>query len=40
MNKRIKKKKGMIENSNRIFRALLEKVIRMKYGNIPRFQYK
>jgi hypothetical protein len=40
MNKRIKKKKGMIENSNRIFRKVLERVIRMKYGNIPRFQYK
>lgn len=40
MNKRIKKKKGMIYNSNRIFRALLEAVIQIKYSNIPRFQYK
>lgn len=40
MNKRIKKKKGLIKNSNRIFRKVLERVIRLKYGNIPRFQYK
>ena len=41
MNKRIKKKKGIIENSNRIFRKVLERVIRMKYSNInPRFRYK
>lgn len=40
MNKRIKKKKGLIDNSNRMFRALLEQVIRLKYSNIPRFQYK
>ena len=40
MNKRIKKKKCKIDNSNRIFRAVLERVIRLKYPNIPRFQYK
>lgn len=40
MNKRIKKKKGLINNSARIFRKLLEAVIRLKYSNIPRFQYK
>lgn len=40
MNKRIKKKKGLIENSNRTFREVLERAIRLKYSNIPRFQYK
>ena len=40
MNKRIKKKKGIIKNSNRIFRKVLERTIRLKYSNIPRFQYK
>lgn len=40
MNKRIKKKKGLIDNSNRRFRAILERAIRLKYSNIPRFQYK
>ena len=40
MNKRIKKKKGLIDNPNRVFRALLEAVIRLKYSNIPQFQYK
>ncbi len=40
MNKRIKKKKGKIDSSNRIFRKVLEQVIRLKYSNIPRFQYK
>ena len=40
MNKRIKKKKGKIDNSNIIFRKVLERVIRLKYSNIPRFQYK
>ena len=40
MNKRIKKKKGIIKNSNRIFRKVLERVIRLKYSNIPKFQYK
>lgn len=40
MNKRIKKKKGLIENSARFARVLLERVIRLKYSNIPRFQYK
>lgn len=40
MNKRIKKKKGLIKNSARFARVLLERVIRLKYSNIPRFQYK
>lgn len=40
MNKRIKKKKGIIKNSARFHRTLLESVVRLKYSNIPRFQYK
>ena len=45
MNIRIKKKKGIIKNSNIIFRLMLERVIRLKYDNIrykniPRFRYK
>lgn len=40
MNKRIKKKKGLINNSNRKFRFLLEIIIRLRYSNIPRLPYK
>lgn len=40
MNKRIKKKKGIIKNSARFHRTLLESVVRLKYSNIPRFRYK
>ena len=40
MNKQKKKKKGLIKNSTRFARVLLERVIRLKYSNIPRFQYK
>lgn len=40
MNKRIKKKKGLIENSSKTHRLLLERAVRLKYSNIPRFQYK
>ena len=40
MNTRIKKKKGLIKNSTRFARVLLERAIRLKYSNIPRFQYK
>lgn len=40
MNKRIKKNKGIIKNSSRVHRVLLEGVIRLKYSNIPRFRYK